>query len=149
MKDAVFDFSGDAALEPTDEVCGWPSASAPSECYLAAEPPRFTPSATINITDSHGGVAGAVADTLRLVCTVTTTSGQPGLSVSGCSNAVTGASVPKSDHAAIYYPYLQIGDPLTSGVRLCAPSGTVAGLYARTDASRGVWKAPAGTGAIS
>ena len=28
---------------------------------------------------------------------------------------------------------------------LYPPSGTIAGLYARTDASRGVWKAPAGT----
>jgi phage tail sheath protein FI len=28
-----------------------------------------------------------------------------------------------------------------------APSGTLAGVYARTDATRGVWKAPAGTDA--
>jgi uncharacterized protein len=30
-------------------------------------------------------------------------------------------------------------------MRKVAPSGTVAGVWARTDASRGVWKAPAGT----
>jgi phage tail sheath protein FI len=60
---------------------------------------------------------------------------------------VTGPLVPKSDHAAIYYPYVQIGDPVTGGTRLCVPSGTVAGIYARTDATRGVWKAPAGTDA--
>jgi len=58
---------------------------------------------------------------------------------------VTGTSVPKSDHAAIYYPNIQIGDPLTGGLRLSAPSGTVAGIYARIDGRRGVWKAPAGT----
>jgi phage tail sheath protein FI len=58
---------------------------------------------------------------------------------------VTGTSVPKSDHAAIYYPNIQIGDPLTGGLRTSAPSGTVAGIYARTDGTRGVWKAPAGT----
>jgi phage tail sheath protein FI len=60
---------------------------------------------------------------------------------------VSGTAVPKSDHAAIYYPYIQIGDPLTGGLRLSAPSGTLAGIYARTDSTRGVWKAPAGTDA--
>jgi len=60
---------------------------------------------------------------------------------------VTGTSVPKSDHAAIYYPNIQIGDPLTGGLRLSAPSGTIAGIYAKTDGTRGVWKAPAGTAA--
>jgi len=54
---------------------------------------------------------------------------------------------PKS-HAAIYYPWLQIADPLNPAQpRLSPPGGTVAGLLARTDASRGVWKAPAGTDA--
>jgi len=38
-----------------------------------------------------------------------------------------------------------VDDPLNSGLpRLCPPSGTVAGVYARTDSTRGVWKAPAG-----
>ncbi len=60
---------------------------------------------------------------------------------------VTGTSVPKSDHAAIYYPNILIGDPLTGGLRLSAPSGTMAGIYAKTDGTRGVWKAPAGTAA--
>jgi len=39
-----------------------------------------------------------------------------------------------------------MADPLKNGkLGLYPPSGTIAGLYARTDASRGVWKAPAGT----
>jgi phage tail sheath protein FI len=58
---------------------------------------------------------------------------------------VTGTALPKSDHAAIYYPNLQIQDPVTNTLRTTAPSGTIAGIYARTDANRGVWKAPAGT----
>jgi phage tail sheath protein FI len=62
------------------------------------------------------------------------------------STLIGGSSLPKSDHAAVYYPWVQIADPLNSGKpRLTAPSGMVAGLYARTDSSRGVWKAPAGT----
>jgi phage tail sheath protein FI len=55
-------------------------------------------------------------------------------------------NLPKSDYAAVYYPWIEIPDPLNNGrQRLMPPSGTVAGLYARTDATRGVWKAPAGT----
>ncbi len=60
--------------------------------------------------------------------------------------AVNGTGLPKSDHAAVYYPWIYIADPLRNGkLRLTPPSGTVAGLFARTDADRGVWKAPAGT----
>jgi phage tail sheath protein FI len=59
---------------------------------------------------------------------------------------ITGSSLPRSDHAAVYYPWVNIADPLNSGKnRLSAPSGTMAGIYARTDSTRGVWKAPAGT----
>ncbi|WP_426211296.1 phage tail sheath family protein [Massilia sp. TWP1-3-3] len=59
---------------------------------------------------------------------------------------ITGTDLPKSDHAGVYYPWVYIADPLRNGKpRLSAPSGTVAGLFARTDADRGVWKAPAGT----
>lgn len=60
--------------------------------------------------------------------------------------AMAGQSLPKSDHAALYFPWTTIADPLNSGQpRLTPPSGSVAGLYARIDSSRGVWKAPAGT----
>ncbi|MEO1515415.1 MAG: phage tail sheath subtilisin-like domain-containing protein [Bacteroidota bacterium] len=59
---------------------------------------------------------------------------------------IAGASLPKSDHAAVYYPWVQIADPLNGGaLRPMPPSGTIAGLYARIDATRGIWKAPAGT----
>jgi phage tail sheath protein FI len=47
---------------------------------------------------------------------------------------------------AVYFPRTLIPDPLNNfRLRDVAPSGTVAGLYAQTDANRGVWKAPAGT----
>lgn len=50
-------------------------------------------------------------------------------------------------NAAIYFPRLRIADALQGNtVREMAPSGTLAGIYARTDASRGVWKAPVGDG---
>lgn len=59
---------------------------------------------------------------------------------------VTGLTV-KSSYAAVYFPWLKAIDP--TGVSpepiLLPPSGYVAGMYARIDAKRGVWKAPAGT----
>ena len=58
----------------------------------------------------------------------------------------TGPGLPKSKNAALYYPWIKVADPLKGGqLRDTAPSGALAGLYARTDATRGVWKAPAGT----
>jgi phage tail sheath protein FI len=54
-----------------------------------------------------------------------------------------------SRNAAVYVPRLGLPDPLAGGrVRAIGPSGTVAGIYARTDAARGVWKAPAGIEAL-
>ena len=52
----------------------------------------------------------------------------------------------QSRNAATYFPPVRIVDPLDGlRPRSMAPSGTLAGVYARTDATRGVWKAPAGT----
>lgn len=51
-------------------------------------------------------------------------------------------------NAAVYYPRTLVADPLARNrLRSRAASGTIAGLYARTDTQRGVWKAPAGTDA--
>jgi uncharacterized protein len=58
---------------------------------------------------------------------------------------VNGEAKPQTNHAAVYFPRVQIPDPLKGNdLRSVGPSGTVAGIYARTDADRGVWKAPAG-----
>jgi phage tail sheath protein FI len=48
-------------------------------------------------------------------------------------------------YAAVYFPRLRISDPLQDGnLADFAPSGSIAGIMSRTDAERGVWKAPAG-----
>jgi uncharacterized protein len=50
-----------------------------------------------------------------------------------------------SPNSAYYYPWIQAPDPLFGNrPTLFPPCGFVAGIYAATDASRGVWKAPAG-----
>ena len=58
-------------------------------------------------------------------------------------------SLTDSSNAAVYFPHLFIADPLGRGagaLRKIGPAGAVAGLYLATDASRGVFKAPAGIG---
>ncbi|MEU6082239.1 phage tail sheath subtilisin-like domain-containing protein [Streptomyces sp. NPDC047108] len=51
----------------------------------------------------------------------------------------------RGNHAALFFPHVQLTDPLTGRLRSFPPSGAIAGVIARTDAERGVWKAPAGT----
>jgi len=48
-----------------------------------------------------------------------------------------------SSHAALYYPWVRVLDPLTRREIFVPPSGFVAGIYARNDIERGVHKAPA------
>lgn len=64
------------------------------------------------------------------------------MQTNGTSN-LTGVN---ATNAAIYYPWVRWADPLQAGaIRAFPPCGFVAGVFARTDAARGVWKAPAGS----
>jgi phage tail sheath protein FI len=50
-----------------------------------------------------------------------------------------------SANAAVYFPRIMEADPLHNNTQdTFVPCGAVAGIYARTDSQRGVWKAPAG-----
>lgn len=49
-----------------------------------------------------------------------------------------------SSYAALYYPWIEISDPLTSKKKLVPPTGAVAGCIARSDDKAEVWYAPAG-----
>ncbi len=48
-----------------------------------------------------------------------------------------------TEYAAIYYPRVKVFDPLTKTDITVPPSGHIAGIYARVDETRGVYKAPA------
>jgi phage tail sheath protein FI len=48
-----------------------------------------------------------------------------------------------SKFAALYYPWLEVMDPLSNQPIMVPPSGHVAGVWCRTDSTRGVHKAPA------
>jgi len=51
-------------------------------------------------------------------------------------------------NSAFFFPWVVTPDPLQEGaLRAFPPCGFVAGVFARTDATRGVWKAPAGSDA--
>ena len=51
----------------------------------------------------------------------------------------------QSNYAALFFPRLMLKNPLKENqVEEFAGCGAVAGVFARTDAQRGVWKAPAG-----
>lgn len=64
------------------------------------------------------------------------------------SDQVPGRVIPKSQNGALYFPYLRSSDPSTGSPLLIPPSGFVAGVIAREDTNRGVWKAPAGYEAL-
>lgn len=68
-----------------------------------------------------------------------------GETVANMPTALTGLTGSDANNAAIYYPWVRSPDPLKQGAqRAFPPCGYVAGVFARTDATRGVWKAPAG-----
>ncbi|MCE9672848.1 phage tail sheath subtilisin-like domain-containing protein [Myxococcus stipitatus] len=63
------------------------------------------------------------------------------------AQSFTNSLTVKSSYGAVYFPWLTMVDPTGASADPIPipPSGFVAGQYARTDARRGVWKAPAGT----
>ena len=67
------------------------------------------------------------------------------------ANAITFATgIGSSSNAAVYYPNYFITDPVgrsAQAIRKIGPSGAIAGLYLKTDAYRGPFKAPAGLAA--
>jgi uncharacterized protein len=66
-------------------------------------------------------------------------------SADGASDSVDQLSqAPLDKNCGLYFPYIQSTDPVTGASIELPPSGTVAGIFARTDLNRGVWKAPAG-----
>jgi hypothetical protein len=68
-------------------------------------------------------------------------------SVSAAQTGVSGMNLSgdAARNAAIYFPRIKQADPKLDGqIDTFVPCGLIAGVMARTDAQRGVWKAPAG-----
>ena len=48
-----------------------------------------------------------------------------------------------SKYGSLYYPWIKVADPVSGGSIMVPPCGHMAGIWARSDAQRGVHKAPA------
>ncbi|MDL2232092.1 phage tail sheath subtilisin-like domain-containing protein [Ruminococcaceae bacterium OttesenSCG-928-L11] len=65
------------------------------------------------------------------------------LELSKPQDVLTHREIVDSDYAAMYHPWLQTYDMLAKKATYLPPSGAVCGIYARSDNTRGVHKAPA------
>ncbi len=64
--------------------------------------------------------------------------------------AAARTSINASNFLALYWPHIQVGDPIGLGrnpQQTISAAGHIAGLYGRTDGRRGVWKVAAGVDA--
>lgn len=59
------------------------------------------------------------------------------------ADVLTHRNIFDSNYAAMYNPWLQVFDPLDKRNIFIPPSGSMAGVYSRSDQTRGVHKAPA------
>jgi len=101
----------------TNAAIGYTMARAHQDLFFIGALPRHKDQAL-----AAGAVTGIIGDFTNLVTT-------------------------KSNFAALYWPWCKVTDPVGIGkdpTTWISPGGAVAGVYARTDAQRGVWKAPAG-----
>jgi hypothetical protein len=111
--------------------------------------PGFTDASTVNAAISY---AAARADVFVVIDSALTDAEDMALGAPATASTQLNlaASYTASSQAAVYYPRLYISDPTlgagaaTGQTKLVGAGGAVVGLYAATDASRGVFKAPAG-----
>lgn len=73
-------------------------------------------------------------------------------SVLTSQKSVNDLGLPSSTYSVLYYPWVKVAnplynsesDPVSKRTVTVAPSGFAAGMWAKIDGKRGVWKAPAG-----
>ena len=101
---------------------------------LCLPPPAFG----TNVAATDYSIAAAYCETNKAMLLIDADPVQP--------SAVKATLNGSSKNAAMFYPRLRIPNPLRQNLLDdFVPCGAVAGICARTDAQRGVWKAPAGT----
>ncbi|MFC3284036.1 phage tail sheath family protein [Litchfieldella rifensis] len=115
--------------------------------------PPLTP--TTDLLDATWAAAASYCQERRAVLIVDAPAAwtaNPDTAIGDAETGVNGlrATIGNDDaiNAMVYFPRLRMPDPLREN-RLAdfAPCGAVAGIIARTDGQRGVWKAPAGLAA--
>jgi phage tail sheath protein FI len=114
--------------------------------------PQENPSGAIDLDLTYSGIwadALAFCDAERAMLLVDPPSPAIWIDEPTAYLAVT-AAAPAIDNvrdpnSVLYYPWLQCIDPLINNrTRYFAPSASAAGVMARIDGTRGVWKSPAG-----
>jgi uncharacterized protein len=132
-------FTGIYALDKIDlfNLLSIPDATRASAGNPNALDPAVDPNAIY-------GAAAALCDRRRAFLLVDT---PPNITtVAGAVDWKTSGFAVHDPNGAGFFPRLRLPDALNDfQLRTFAPSGVVAGLYARIDSTRGVWKAPAGT----
>jgi phage tail sheath protein FI len=110
--------------------------------------PPFSPTADVDKTTWDAAVAYAKERrAMVLVDPPFNTSGWDEMSDVTATNAITSLAS-RSENAALFFPRIRAANPLNENrPESWAPAGAVAGVFARTDAARGVWKSPAGVDA--
>lgn len=89
------------------------------------------------------GTASALAAKRRAILLVDPDSAWN--SIASAESGVAGLKVGvETRNAAIFWPRLKIPDATITAGKTVDPSGSIAGLMARTDTAKGVWAAPAG-----
>ncbi len=102
--------------------------------------PPYTPAGDVDA--ALVGAAGSYCELRRAMLLVDPPSTWNTKDLAKAGVAAVGTT---SKNAALFFPRLRQPDPMRGGqIGDFAPCGAVAGVFARTDTTRGVWKAPAG-----
>jgi hypothetical protein len=110
---------------------------------------------TLDLANATWAAAASYCQTRRAMLIVDSPSAWTATPSTAISTAETGVNTLRgvignddAINAMVYFPRLRMPDPLSENrIADFAPCGAVAGIMARTDVQRGVWKAPAGLAA--
>jgi phage tail sheath protein FI len=122
--------TGLSALERVEEAIGL--LLVPDVAYLTEGEAAKVTNAAASFAEAHG---------IFHIADIPNTAGSKGVAAA----IQWSAGVTRNRNVALYYPWLVAGGAgKTKAKRLRPPSAVAAGIYARLDNARGVWKAPAG-----
>ncbi len=109
------------------------------------------PGQTWNTTAEQGVIDAAVAHAEKMKSRMVIVDPPRGVELK-TEKAVNDLGFKPKTYSVVYYPWVKVANPFYSAERnpgvpstlLVAPSGLAAGMWAKIDGRRGVWKAPAG-----
>jgi len=142
--------AGDGAVPGTAEILGSDSAKTGIYALKKADlfnilclPPETLDADPAALSSILGDVA-TFCESRRAMLLVDPPRTWTGKDAARTGVTTTGVGT-KSRNAALFFPWLKEPNPLRENqIEQFVPCGAVAGIFARTDMQRGVWKAPAG-----